>query len=513
MPQPAAALLQHEWELEAPWQPDLFKKQFDVVNDRHRRLLVCGPRKTGKSIAICHKIFHHMWNVAGAKVGLFTTSYKVATDGGSWTDLIEMAMPLWKGVEDPETGAVLEYTTFIRGHEEGTPKLDAKSRTPFFRIQNRFGGESECRLFSVDNENEIEAKTKQLRFSAVWVIELSTFKTSKIMEMTVLNLRAHGVPTEEMFWISDTNPAPEGKEHWAYKRFYIDRVDPEFADKEFQQMTGLIEIFLDDNTKLPGIERRELDNLYRDQPDEYDRFVLGKWPEVPSRVMHVFADLLTPAHFPEGAIDVERTSETLATGWDMGLINSVGAVIERRVVEGIEYFMALDEVVHINEEVTTVDFTLEVLDRMIALNNFYRQRWPTFPGFQWRHWSDNSSTNYFRPQLGSVDAALVYKVSGQQIDLQGVEKAQGSVEEDIKMFRMLLREGRLFVGSNCPQLKKCLKEITKGPKGNILATDPLKHVFDAFRYAIRSEWLGEFINDPMAKPKEKRSALIHVPLR
>lgn len=511
MPQPASASLSAHKDVEAPWSPDLFVKQFEVLNDRHRRLLVSGPRKTGKSIAICHKICSHLWNTNGAKVALFTTSYKVATDGGSWTDLIEMAIPMWIGLVDEETGAEFKYTTHIRGDEEGGPKLDAKSRTPFFRIQNRYGGESECRLFSIDNENEIAAKTKQLRFSAVWVIELSTFKTRKILEYTLLLLRAHGVPRDEMFWISDTNPAEEGKEHWAYKVFYRDRIDPDYTDKEFQRMTGLIEIFLDDNTKLDPVEKRELENIYRDMPDEYNRFVLGLWPDSAARGRELFADILTPQHFADGVIDVHRTSETLATGWDMGGINSAFVIVERRLVDGIEYWCVLDEVVHTNHEISTADFTLQCLEKMISINSFYRERWPMFPGFQWRHWSDNSSTAFFRPQLGSVDAALVFKVSDGQIELQGVDKPAGSVEEDVKMFRMLIRESRFFVGSNCPHMRKCLKEIKKGVRWIVTPDDPLKHVFDACRYAIRSEWLNEFAVNP--RMLNASPSFTQVPLR
>lgn len=500
MPQP---------EAEVPWAPDLFQKQFDVVNDRHRRALISGPRKTGKSIAICHKICHHLWNTNGAVVGLFTTSYKVATDGGSWTDLINYAIPQWIGLEGDN--GCFEYTSGLRGEEEGGPKLDAKSRTPFFRIRNRFGGESECRLFSVDNENEIEAKTKQLRFSGVWVIELSTFKTRAIMEMTVMSLRAHGVPFEDHFWIADTNPAEEGKEHWAYKVFYKDRVDPEYPDKEFQQMTGLIEIFLDDNTKLNDIERRELENLYRDSPEEYNRFVLGIWPEGSTRRRELFSDILTPQHFVAGPIDVHRTSETLITGWDMGGINSAFVIVERRIVDGIVYWCALDEVVLTNTEISTADFTIKCLDRMIVINEFYKNTWHLFPGFNWTHWSDNSSTSVYRPQIGSVDASEVFKISNGQIELKGVEKPANSVEEGVKMIRTILREGRLFIGANCPQLKRALMEIKRGSRWTINPDDPHKHVLDAFRYAVWGEWMEDLIlKDPAQKLG--KSTIIHVPL-
>lgn len=508
MPQPSAAVLP---ELEAPWTPDLTPKQFDIINDRHKQTLVCGPMMTGKSLGICHKVVRHLWDTENAYFGIFVTSYKVATDGGSWTDLIHVVRQwIEAGIEGDD--GPMEFTSFLRGDDEGGPKLDAKSRTPFFRIKNRYGGDSECRLFSVDNENEIEAKVKGLRLSGVWVVELSTFKTRAIMDLTIGRLRALGVAYEDMFWIADTNPAKEGKEHWAYKIFYQDRVDPDYADKAFQSEIGLIEIFLDDNPKLDPRDRRRLENTYRDSPEEFDRFVLGKWPESSSAGLSVFADLLTPLHFPEGKIDVDRLSEVLATGWDMGLVNSAAVIIEPRLVDGVQCIMALDELVYTATEITTQQFAQEMMDKMIALNNFYKAHWGAmFPGFSWRHWSDNSATTVWRPQVGDFDAGVVYKATDGQIELVGVDKPDGSVAEDTKMTRMLLREGRLFVGANCPWLIRCLKELKKGPNQVIRRDDPLKHIFDAFRYAVRSEWLDNYRSeDASAAPK---GGVVRVPMR
>lgn len=500
------------------WRPDLFKKQNDVLYNRHRFQLVSGGRKTGKSIAICHKICAHLWNTNGAKVGLFTTSYKVATDGGSWTDLIDYAIPQWRENvgnstepgDDPT--AVFEFTTFVRGAKDeegnlvGSTKLDAKSRTPFFKIRNRFGGESECRLFSLDNENEIAAKTKQLRFSAVWVIELSTFKTRNIFNFTIQNLRAHGVAYEDHFWISDTNPAIEGEEHWAWQLFYHDRTDPDYPTrqtkltveeaKDFQKRLSLIEILLDDNVKLNDSERVDLIGSYESSsPDEYEIYVDGKWPKSGTKRMEIFSDLLTPIHFPHGKLDVHRQSETLYSGWDLGNTNSAAVIIDVPIIGGIPYVSILEEVCYVGQEISTKDFTLQMLDKMIAINEHYKKIWyPTFPGFKWRHWSDTSSLQY-KANIGDVDASIVYKETNGQIELVGVDKSDHTVEDDLKLIRMFLREKRLFVGDNCPQIKECLQKIRKGTTKAIDPKDKHKHVLDALRYALRSEIL-EYLTTP-----------------
>lgn len=500
------------------WRPDLNAKQYDILYNRHPITLVSGPRMTGKSMGICHAVCEHLWNVNGARFAIFVTSYKVATDGGSWTDLIEYAIPEWMGVQagdqpgdDPD--AVFEYTTFIRGafdeegNPAGSPKLDAKSRTPFFRIRNRYGGQSECRLFSIDNENEIEAKTKQLRLSGAWIVEVSTFKTRKIFEQTILLLRAHGVPDEKMFWIADTNPPEEGEDHWLHRLFYRDRTDPDFKDKGFQAKLGLIEIFLDDNPKLSKEKRSILENAYLDSPDEYDRFVLGKWPKSGGRRLELFSDLLTPIHFPAGKIDVHRQTETLVTGWDLGNVNSAAVILDIPIIHGIPYVCVLDEVIHIAHEISTADFTIQMLEKMISINEHYKEKWkPGFPGFLWRHWSDNSSTHVYRSSIGDVDASIVYKTTNGQIELMGVDKSEHTIEDDLKLIRMLLREKRLFIGENCPQLKKCLEKIRKAQNKIVDPKDPLKHAFDSFRYALRSEMLEylhtpDKVNDPNARPQ------------
>jgi len=518
---------------DGPWRPPLFDKQFEVLYNRDRFLLVSGGRKTGKSIAICHKICAHLWNTNGAKVGLFTTSYKVATDGGSWTDLIEYAIPLWRENvgnstepgDDPD--AVFEYTTFVRGakDDEGNPvgstKLDAKSRTPFFRIRNRFGGESECRLFSIDNENEIAAKTKQLRFSAIWVIELSTFKTRNIFNFTTLNLRAHGVKYEDHFWISDTNPALEGEDHWAWQLFYRDRTDPDYPTRqnklpveearEFQKRLGLIEIQLNDNVKLEHRERVDLIASYESAPpEEYEIYVEGKWPKSGGRRLELFSDLIIPPiHFPPGKLAVDRSTETLASGWDLGSVNSAIVILDIVVDHGIPYVCVLEEIVYIKTEISTKDITLEALARMDQINEHYKKKWfPTFPGFLWRHWSDTSSTDRYNPAYDSVDAAMIFKVTEGQIELVGVSKADHTVEDDVKLVRMLLREKRLFVGNNCPNVKRSLQEIRRGTNKIVDPKDPLKHCFDALRYGLRSEIL-EYLNTP-ERAKSNQPAIQHL---
>lgn len=497
-------------KLEPEFCPDLIEKQYEIINNRQRILLISGPMKTGKSIGICHKIMRHLWENNGAYVGIFVTSYKVATDGGSWTDLIQIAREWIASGMLSDTGEPIDFTSFIRGEEEGGPKLDSKSRTPFFRIRNMHGGESECRLFSLDNENEIEAKVKGLRLSAAWCVELSTFKSERVMKLTISRLRSLHVAYEDQFWIADTNPAEEGKAHFAYKVFYQERTNPDHPDKEYQANLGLIEIFLEDNTKLDPRERRELESLYRDNPDEYDRFVLGLWPEGSSVRREAFADLVTDFHFLDQPIDVDRNTETLITGWDPGAKNSAFVLLEHRLINGLSYWMALTEVVVLDTEISITDFTFQCMEEIIRLQDFYRSRWgDTFPGFNYVHWSDNSATAYYRPQIGDFDAALVKKASGDQIELQGVEKPDGSVAEDVRMIRTLLREKRLFVGSNCPEIRKMLKQIKKGSRHEIDPTDPLKHIFDALRYPIRAETL-EDLNTPNPNSGQK---IIHLPIR
>jgi PBSX family phage terminase large subunit len=444
------------------------------------------------TISTGHRVFRHLWETPGARVALFAKTIKSAKDGGVWNDLTDIIAPEWmaSGMVGM-TGMPMEYTSVVNG--VAGPKSDGATRTMYFTVRNMYGGNSELLLFSLDDEKYVEAKVKSMRFSLIWFSELSNFVNRECLNVSLLSLRMPHLKYEQHLWIADTNPAKEGKDSWIYKLWYMDRVrkdhpNPNANPKEiaswieFQKGLRLIEFTLDDNPFLGTRERNELESLYADDPGEYDRNVLGIWTKGRGGIEKVFADVfLAERHVISEAIDVSPDSDKLFTSWDLGSgVNSAAVILEKRFIHGTPHWMILEEHVSVDIEVSTEDFAFQMYQKMVHLEEFYKRR------FTWTHWSDSSSTDVYRAAIDGYDAGLVAKATQGRVELQGVEKPKGSVLTSIRMIRRLLRENRLFVGENCPNVIKMFEQIEHGKEKDV-DDGPLKHVFDATRYAIYAE--------------------------
>lgn len=139
------------WETLFPRQVDLFNTGIeDDTLHLHPNcppaVLVDGPRKSSKTIGVCHRILRHMYETPGARVALIVKTTGSATDGGVWLDLVDIIMPQWL-----EANFGFEYTTFDKDGNAG-PKMDSKTRTNYFRIRNAFGGKASyacCRCSTI----------------------------------------------------------------------------------------------------------------------------------------------------------------------------------------------------------------------------------------------------------------------------------------------------------------------------------------------------------------------------
>lgn len=490
-----------EPKIEPAWAPPLSPKQFDILNNKKRVTLVTGPRRTGKSIAVGHKVCRHLWDVE-AKVGIFVTSYKVGTHGGSWADLIDICLPAWLAsglVSDDEQGT-FEYLTMTPEGVPG-PRHDGKTRTPLFSIRNRHGTESTCTLYSIDNENEIEAKTKQLRFSMVWIVELSTFKSAEIYKMTEESLRWG--PDEDQQWISDTNPSEDGTTSWIYKEFYEKRNKPpdEMSEDEKRILPNMcvFELYEADNPFAHPDRFAALRVKYSDDPDGYARHVEGRWIRASKRSGFVFADVLNEhVHVIKDSIDVDKNTSMIYTGWDPGIFNSAAVALEKRMIGDHAFWFVLDELVSVDHEVNIADFAVGFFEKMVALNNHYKSQWPGFQGFQWEHWSDPNVATLTHPSLTGAASAEIEKVTGGQIELNAAIKGAGSVESGCNFIRRLLREERLFIGENCPNLLEALRKVKKGgTRGDFIdRNDKYKHVLDCLRYPLTMLSIEELDETP-----------------
>lgn len=489
------------------WIPKLSTKQLEVFNCYKRYVCCSGGRRNGKSIAVGHKVYRHLWETPGARVALIATTIKSAKEGGAFADLTEIIAPIWMGSGIVGFGGLpLEYTSKGSNGLPG-PRMDAATRTSSFRIRNIYGGESELQLFSIDNENEIESITKSKRYSMVWLSEGANFKSAMVFKNVIQMLRMYHLERQQHQLIVDTNPAEEGEDHWIYKKWFNERVQEDHPEPEIQQELSLFEFQLEDNPFLTPFEIAELKASNCDNQGEYDRNVLGKWAKGFGLKGKIFADILDISkHFvgEEGqGIDVDETSIDMFTGWDMGSINNAGVLVERRIVKDVSHYMVLDEAVTIDEQIGTAEFAVMMYEKISQLENFYQRR------FNWVHWSDDNALNVWRPGFEGYDATIVAAATNGEIGLRAAEKPKGSVKFGIKIMRRMMKENRLYVGGNCPRVREMLMGLTET---DIEEDSKLTHIFDALRYVIYMEEARYTMESviPRAVNRTPGSTAIHV---
>lgn len=490
-------------ETQEPWKPRLFPKQEGILLDAHKILLVCGPRFSGKSIGIAHKCVMRAWDTWECNIAVVVSSYKVATGGGSWND-VEIACREWAeaGIES-EYGVTFEIMSSDPTTGRPGSKLQKESRTPMLEIRNKFGNISTIRLISIDNENEIEEKTKSGRYQLIWLVELSNFKSRRIVTcfypllrsaLTDSHLNPEHVgyfPEDKYQLISDTNPAQDGKQSWIYQWFYegncegVPAKDMPYVEA-FKKKKHVMEIFIEDNIYLDSEKKSELIGLFAGDPVDYQRFVEGIWPDGTLDKAAMFGDVFTEQLIVEGQIEVGELTDTLITGFDCGPVNKAFALLERRIENGKTMWMLLDEVVYVGNSVPLDEFVYEVMSKIMEINDLYKKIRPNFKEFKFDHWSDSSSWNLNGDDGTGTEAVEIFNLSRRTIQLQPVEKASKSVEVSCQILRRLMREERFFIGSNCPHAKESFQKIKRTSKaGKTLDPgDKYKHILDAVRYPI-----------------------------
>lgn len=489
------------------WYPDLFAQQVDVYNCTKRATLVCGPRLTGKTIAVLHKIVRHMWETPRARVAMFSRTIKNSADGGPWMKLHRDIVPEWV------KGMGLKYTTFTADGKPGF-KVNGQTRTQFFRIRNFFGGESECMLFSMDDDNAVEAKIKEMEFSMIYFSELSKFGTRQVLSMALPSLRMLHLKFEQHQWIADTNPAEEGEASWIYRVWYQERVwtyeqyctnnkkeglpvldEPTFLS--FQEQLGLYEWGLDDNPRIDPRQIEEVKVACGYDIGQYERFVKGKWVFGMGDAsrhfrgyfrynLHVVGNCESPNDEDwEIALPSDGCFE-LVTGWDPGDTNHAAVIMEVRIINGRAHFTVLDEVVSIGKECSTEEFTDEVMRIVHDLEETAGHDLNLDKAY-----ADTSVMKY-QATGDTYPAMEIEAASNGRISVIPVKKPQGSVGVRVRVLKQLLAQGRIKVSAHCAYTIRMFRDLKKGlTKLSFVHPDENKHVFDALSYAILEECFEE----------------------
>lgn len=477
------------------WVPNLSPKQFEVFNCFKRYILVSGPRQSGKTIGVIHRIIRHMWEHPNARVAIVSRTKASAKEGGVWDDFNKIVLPEWI-----EADIGLEYTTKTRDGGPG-PRTIGDTRTPHFAIRNMHGGISDAMLFSLDVDREVEDRLKQKRFSCIYFPELSSFRDRKVFTISMQQLRVP--PREQQMWIADCNPAEEGEEHFAFKLWFKERTQKDHPDPVFQSDLALIQIFMDDNPFLSQEQKGEIKAAHRSNPEMWDRMVLGLWTasstegffkDVFRQAIHVLGDTDAPNELDWSVILPPADTKELFSGWDLGFKNHSIHIVQKRQTKDWCEFDVLDEIVSIDESTEDGDRVAlsDMTERFIERARFWEKM--IGKGVKWTNWADSSALDQFKPYAGGTyDALEVLKVSkelGFEVELQAAPKFAGSVQQRVDRVYKLLAENRLFVSARCfrtiPMLRK-LRRSLSGAKLIAKTEAGHEHVFDSLSYVLIPE--------------------------
>ena len=321
------------------------------------------------------------------RVGFFSRTIKASKQAGAWDLFHRTTLKEWFKAD-----IGMRYTTT---NNEGEPgwKVDGVTRTPYFRVRNRYGGESECMLYSLDYDDDIEDKIKEQEFSMLYFAELDKFKLRKVFSVSNARLRL-GKMSQQM-WLADTNPAEEGEDSWIHDVWYKERVMPydeylkycqkrdlipmeERVFKIWQDDLELIEMFPEDNQML---EAGRLDRLKADNSSDeelYARYVKGAWVwGFGDKSRHFKASFKPSIHVVGNCSDVDTVNweyanpspacTELPTGWDLGDSNHAVVIAEVKVIGDKLHFVFLDEVEHIGEETSVEVVVAEVMEKIATL--------------------------------------------------------------------------------------------------------------------------------------------------
>lgn len=491
-------------ELLPVWKPktsprqDLIRSLLRPSKDKRRLMLVSGPRKSSKTLGCMNTIVEQLWITDNGRWSFIAPSTTSAHDSGAWQDLVNTIAQWVEG----DFG--MEWVT--------PPRPDGVSKKLYTEVSNCHGGISRIQIDPLVNEDEVEKRFKNKRYSGIYVSEMSeTFKRRKSFDTVVESLRMPHLRPDEHTFIGDTNPADAGMDSWIYKLWYEFRLldDDDLEDPsqiELRNDLQLIEIFIDQNPYLDEQEKRRIKGRYAHDPDLLARYYYGKWVKASKNSIfqgtfrphvHIIGEDPEPNTEPEVMVP-EDNQWQLFSGWDLGIVNSAAVAMEKArrmrrfkdpktgkdVMKEETYWKCIDELVRVDEMFRMGEFAEAFHEKM--------QWWETLMDkqYHWTHWSDRSAFDRKEPIANRYHHEEVAEATGDAIILQGAEKAAGSVQVRIDILKKLLFEKRFYVSRHkCPQVIEMLQSIKPSRNGlqPIAKGSRYKHVFDAITYVLISE--------------------------
>ena len=465
-------------------EADLFDFEVPLTNS-----FVAASVINHNTVGVLHRIAKHMWDVKGARVGMFAKTVKSASIAGTYKKLAEEIIPEWiRG------GFGMKFTT--------EPKTDAATRTHHFRVSNAYGTESECYLFSCEHEQEVEAKVKNVEFSLVYFIELDNFKDRIVFDSTVAQLRMMPrIPYEQHQWIGDTNPPEDGEDSWIFK-LWLDKDNPDnYANAEmskeeidsFKNDLHRIQVLPEHNTFLDKRAFAALKGSYGHSKNLMDRYIHGKWVadsstslfgDVFDESVHMIGNTHGSRENWELMVPSEHCTELL-TGWDPGDSWHSFHVVEKVPTASMPVYCVLDELYNDERKVSLKMLTEGAMAKISSYEEYVARKHRRV--ISWRHWADAAAINNYKAAADAFDANVVFRESGGKIRLIAAPKGAGAVRRRVNILKMLLAQRRLFISANCFMTKEMIRKLKKGTDAQYVVRNKYKHIFDSLSYILDAE--------------------------
>lgn len=481
---------------EGYWLPPICQSQYEkVFIDGHRYLLVSGPRLSGKTEAILHKVLKHAYDNPGARIAIFTITTKVGKSGGVWQDLTDRILKTWINA-----GIGFRVTQ--------QPKVTGDTRQNMFKIASRFGGESEILLHSLEFAPEVHEKLRGTKWSMIWFSEIDQIAPlsgpepeqrddRQVFAAAQAQLRMEPlIPMEAHQIIMDCNPPVDGEENWLWNVFEIETQD-KTKDESYRNNFAHVKFTIDDNPFLSKDRKVDLYNSYAYRQSLLDRLYYGKWTK--DATLGHFSEMFKPEIHVLGNVQCSEDQrevivptpavKVMLSGLDLGdkhnsfVIGEKMETVEndKRVIK----FAIMDELCIHGREMPlrlVVEGMMEMIDKWekFCLEKYNRK-------IQWRHWSDEAAWRY-RQVAEAMDYLLVRNLSGGKINLKPAPKYKGSIRDRVQLLQQLLFENRIYFSAQLDECITMLKVLRKGNTVADYAAPPRRtHIFDALTYLLQSE--------------------------
>jgi hypothetical protein len=472
------------------FKPDLNPTQQESFDDPADIVCCVGPKGSGKTVGLAHKIVRHMYENPNA-LQLAISATQTTGKEGFGHELENMILPQW------QEGMNLEFKPW---------KMDPVTKDRHMWIGNRFAGWSKLMLKSIPHCNMVEARVKGPAYSGAYVDELDVCGGIEYFEYTNAQLgRRAGILGPQQFTASlnPTDPA-----HWTYKFLYEDyvvteggRVWPNDTEKpgimrDWSQSLYFVP-FSENAHRLDPNYRVRLEKMFRSNPILYKRLIEGRWIAVPA------GDAFFKLFYSE-AVHVAGTTEPqvrglkpitgkpIIIGYDLGKVNSGIIFMQCIETEFGPYWLVFDELCYYGERIPYQRVARALLEKMAYWNRRVGYR------FQYRHLSDSSAFNQFQAAKGSVDAADILEYTTKIIKdnpdrfgelspvrLVEVPKPPDSVKARAGLVVEVLMDRQMIVSAPCKWVRGMFMQLIRSKEDpSEPAGGKWRHTFDALSYPM-----------------------------